>query len=56
MEHWTYHDDGKYKLTENQYDELMESEYYCFKIKYSKGNDTSSGTVKSIYTENPVQR
>ncbi len=46
----------KYKLTEKQYDELIESNYYCFKIKFSKISNTSNGTVKSIYTENPVQR
>lgn len=53
-----YHskDTGKYTLTKQQYDKLDENEYYYFKIKYSSSKDTSSGTVKSIYTENPTQR
>lgn len=51
-----YPNEGTYKLTENQYNELKESDYYCFKIKFSKINDTSNGTVKSVYTEHPIQR
>lgn len=53
-----YHskDTEKYTLTKQQYDKLDENEYYYFKIKFSSSKDTNSGTVKSIYTENPIQK
>lgn len=53
-----YHskDTEKYTLTKQQYDKLDENEYYYFKIKFSSSKDTSSGTVKSIYTKNPIQK
>lgn len=43
-------------LTNEQYNELVEGEYYWFKIKLSKPNDMSNGIIKSIYTESPTQK
>lgn len=50
------YDNGKYKLTEEQYNELIEGKAYFFNIKYTSSKNTSSGIVKAIYTENPMQR
>lgn len=43
-------------LTNSQYNELSDNEYYWFKIKFSNPDDPSSGTVQSIYTESPTQK
>lgn len=50
------YDNGKYKLTEEQYNELIVGKAYFFNIKYTSSKNTSSGIVKAIYTENPIQR
>ena len=43
-------------LLSEQYNELVEGEYYWFKIKLSKLNDMNNGIIKSIYAESPTQR
>lgn len=43
-------------LTSEQYNELVEGEYYWFKIKLSKPNDISDGIIESIYTDSPTQK
>ncbi len=44
-------------LTNEQYDDLVEGNYYWFNIKFSDpGNDHSEGTLRNIYTHNPVVR
>ncbi|WP_040194178.1 hypothetical protein [Clostridium culturomicium] len=50
------YDNGKYKLTEDQYNELIEGKSYFFNIKYTSSKNTSSGIVKAIYTQNPIQK
>lgn len=55
-EYFLEYDNGKYKLTETQHDELIDGKGYFFNIKYTNSKNTSRGKVKAIFTKNPTQR
>ena len=55
-EYFLEYDNGKYKLTETQHDELVDGKGYFFNIKYTSAKNTSSGKVKEIFTQNPTLR
>ncbi len=57
---YTYCDNEKtiaLTLTNEQYDDLVEGNYYWFNIKFpDSDNNHSEGTIRNIYTHNPVVR
>lgn len=55
---YNYYKDGEFvvntlSLTNEQYDELVEGEYYWFKVKFRGSKDSDIGIIKKIYTDNP---
>ncbi len=42
-------------LTNEQYNQLDDGEYYWFKIKFTS-DDCRNGTVKQVFTDNPIRR
>jgi hypothetical protein len=48
--------ESKLELTKEQYNKLVEGNKYWLKVKFSKADDTSSGIVKDIFTEDPTRK
>lgn len=47
--------ESKLDLTIDQYNKLVEDNEYWFDVKFSKLDDRTNGTIKKIYTENPMR-
>jgi hypothetical protein len=48
--------ESKLEVTNKQYNKLVEDNKYWFMIKFTESGDQSNGTIKDIFTQDPVQR
>jgi hypothetical protein len=48
--------ENKFDLTADQYNKIVEGNDYWFQVKYSKTGSETDGSIKKIYTEDPMRR